>query len=202
VKSMQAFRNCDLGYPSLKGSFTVAGTGFDIIAGGKDIWEKDDEAHFVYTEHKGDFDFVCRVESLTAPDLYTKAGVMGREDTGASSRFVYFQIFPGNGERNKNTGGYEFQYRKEAGADCQAIYPPDAPGAPPKFPVTFPNVWIRLARSGDKFTASTSSDGTNWKQYTQFSLALNPTLLLGFAVTSHNVDTPVTAKFRDIKLDR
>ncbi len=180
----------------------VAGTGFDVIAGGKDLWEKNDEGHFVYVEHQEDFDLVCRVEALTAADLYTKAGIMAREDTGAGSRFVYFQIFAGNASRNKNNGGYEFQYRGQPSADCQAIYPPDEPGATAKYPIDFPNVWIRLARSGDKFTALTSNDGANWKQYTEFSLALRASLLLGFAVTSHNSKVACAAKFRNIRLNR
>lgn len=200
--SLQEFQSADLGSPTVKGAFIIAGSGFDIAAGGKDIWEKEDEGHFVFIKHTGNFDFICRVESLTAVDLYTKAGIMAREETSAGSRFAYFQIFPGNGARNHNTGGYEFQFRVEPEADCQAIYPPDEPGAPPKFPIAFPNAWIRLERRDNLFTASTGSDGANWKQYTQFALALHPSLLLGFAVTSHHSQTTATAKIRNIKLRR
>ncbi len=197
---LHALRGADLGVPKLKGSFALSGFGVDITAGGKDIWEKDDEGYFVCVDHTGDFDLVCRVELLTSADLYTKAGVMAREDAGPSSRYAYFLIFPGNAARNKNNGGYEFSYRAEPGADCHAIYPPDEPGDPARFPVSFPNVWLRLARHGNDFTASVSNDGTNWKRYSQFALALKSLLLLGFAATSHNTEAIVTAKFRDVRL--
>jgi hypothetical protein len=197
---LHALRDTDLGDPKLKGSSTRSLTGLDVTAGGKDIWEKDDEGHFVYIEHTGDFDLVCRVESLTSADLYTKAGIMAREDSGPGSRYAYFLVFPDNAPRNKNNGGYEFSFRDTPGGDCHAIYPPDAPGDPAKFPIAFPNVWLRLARRADNFIASASNDGNHWKQYSQFSLALKSTLLLGFAVTSHNTEETVTAKFRDVRM--
>jgi hypothetical protein len=176
------------------------GSGVDIIAGGRDIWEKNDEGHFASVEHMGDFELTCRLESLTSADRYTKAGIMAREDAGANSRFVFFQVFPNNAARNKNNGGYEFQYRDVTGTDCHAVYPPDAPGEEAKFPVAFPDVWLRLAREGNAFTASASSDGVNWKEYTRYSLVLASSLQVGFAVTSHNEDATVTARFRDVAL--
>ncbi len=164
------FMHADVGNPALSGTVTVTDGGFDIIAGGADVWGVKDEFSFVYIEKKGDFDIAARVESLTAAHLYTKAGLMAREDLTPGSRHIYFQIFPDNKPRNKNNGGFEFQYREQTDGEMKAIYPARFDGTP-DFPVTFPNTWIRLKRVGDKFTGYTGTDGKSWKEYATYTLS-------------------------------
>lgn len=191
------FKSADVGSPAIAGTVTVADGGFDITAGGADIWGVKDEFTFVYIEKTGDFDLAARVESLTATHQYTKAGLMAREDLKPGSRHIYFQIFPDNKPRNKNNGGFEYQYRQQAGGEMKAIYPARYDGTP-DFPVTFPDTWIRLKRSGNKFTGYTSTDGKSWKEYASFTLDLPDKVYLGPAVTSHNTTESATAKFRSI----
>jgi hypothetical protein len=191
------FMHADVGNPAIEGTVTVSKSGFDITAGGADVWGVKDEFNFVYIERTGDFDFAARVESLTAPHLYTKAGLMAREDLTSGSRHIYFQIFPDNKPRNKNNGGFEFQYREQTDSEMKAIYPARFDGTP-DFPVTFPNTWIRLKRVGDKFTGYTGTDGKSWKEYATYTLVLPEKVYLGPAVTSHNTTEYTTAKFRNI----
>jgi hypothetical protein len=140
---------------------------------------------------------MTQVESLTAPHLYTKAGIMAREDLTAGSRHIFFQLFPDNRPRNKNNGGFEFQYRQSANGEMKAIYPASAVGTP-EFPVAFPNTWIRLRRVKNDFTGYYSTDGLNWKVYTTYSLELPAKVYLGLAVTSHNPAASATAAFRNV----
>jgi hypothetical protein len=191
------FKHTDVGNPAIAGTVIVSDGGFDITAGGADVWGVKDEFNFVYIEKTGDFDLVARVESLTATHQYTKAGLMAREDLTPGSRHIYFQIFPNNSPRNKNNGGYEYQYRQITGAEMKAIYPRRFEGKP-DFPVTFPNTWIRLKRVGDKFTGYTSTDGKSWKEYATFTLDLPEKVYLGAAVTSHKTTEFTTAKFRNL----
>jgi hypothetical protein len=191
------FKHADVGNPSIEGTTTVTKEGFDITAGGADVWGVRDEFNFVYIEKTGDFDFAARVESLTAAHLYTKAGLMAREDLAPGSRHIYFQIFPDNSPRNKNNGGFEYQYREQAGGEMKAIYPARFDGTP-DFPVTFPNTWIRLKRAGNKFIGYTGTDGKSWKEYATFTLGLPEKVFLGPAVTSHKTTEYTTAKFRSI----
>ena len=191
------FKHTDVGNPAIAGTVTVSGGGFDITAGGADVWGVKDEFNFVYIEKTGDFDFAARVESLTATHLYTKAGLMAREDLTPGSRHIYFQIFPNNNPRNKNNGGFEYQYRQIAGVEMKAIYPARFEGTP-DFPVTFPNTWIRLKRIGNKFTGYAGTDGKSWKEYATFTLDLPEKVYLGAAVTSHKTTELTTAKFRNI----
>jgi hypothetical protein len=197
---VKSFKTTDIGNPAITGiteSVKSADVGFNLTAGGADIWGTKDEFGFIYIEKTGDFDFITRVESLTAPHLYTKAGIMAREDLTGGSRHIYFQLFPDNRPRNKNNGGFEFQYRQSANGEMKAIYPPSTLGTP-EFPVAFPNTWIRLRRVKNDFTGFYSTDGINWKVYTTYPLELPSKIYLGLAVTSHNPAQPATAAFRSI----
>jgi hypothetical protein len=191
------FRHTDIGNPAIAGAVNVSKEGFDITAGGADIWGAKDEFSFVYIEKSGDFDFAARVESLSATHQYTKAGLMAREDLTPGSRHIYFQLFPDNKPRNKNNGGFEYQYREVKDGQMKAIYPARAEGSP-DFPVTFPNTWIRLKRQGNNFTGYTSTDGISWKEYAAFTLNLPAKVYLGAAVTSHKTTETATAKFKSI----
>ncbi len=195
--SLKKLKQTDIGNPAVAGSAKILDKGIQIIAGGADVWGKKDEFHFSYLEKTGDFDLAARIESLTAPHMYTKAGLMAREELSDHSRHIFFQVFPDNKPRNKNNGGFEFQYRAVKAGDMKAIYPAESTGIP-EFPVNYPNTWIRLKRSGNDFTGYVSADGKTWKVYTSYTLDLSKKLFLGPAVTSHNVKQAATAVFRDI----
>jgi hypothetical protein len=194
---IKSFKHFDIGNPSIEGTVKLSDGGFDLTAGGADIWGVKDEFSFLYVERSGNFDFITRIESLTAAHLYTKAGIMAREDLIAGSRHIYFQVFPDNKPRNNNNGGYEFQYRHDKDGEMKAIYPKSAQGTP-EFPVTYPNTWIRLKRVDNVFTGYYSPDGKTWKVYTTYNLELPSKLYLGLAVTSHDTGASATAKFRDL----
>jgi hypothetical protein len=196
--SLAAFKHLDIGNPSITGTVKILTDGVDITAGGADIWGTKDEFSFVYIERSGDFDLAARIESLTAANLYTKAGLMAREDMSPGSRHIFFQVFPNNNARNNNNGGFEFQYRQVKDSLMKAIYPKSSAGTP-EFPVAFPNTWIRLQRIGNKFTGFYSTDGKSWKIYTTNTLLLPSKIYLGLAVTSHETASSASAKFRNIE---
>ncbi|MGE5395319.1 MAG: hypothetical protein ACM3P1_11275 [Candidatus Saccharibacteria bacterium] len=195
---LNKFKQADIGNPAVAGSSTVKENSLIIVAGGADVWGTKDEFHYSYIEQKGDFDFTTRIESLSPTHLYTKAGLMAREDLTDNCRHIFFQVFPDNSPRNKNNGGYEFQYRPVKAGEMKAIYPSHAQGSP-EFPGNYPNTWIRLKRSGDVFTGYYSPDGQSWKVYATYTLKLPEKLYLGLAVTSHDAAKSTTAVFRDVE---
>jgi len=195
--SLKNLQHTDIGNPAITGSAKIEKEGLQIIGGGADIWGVKDEFHFSWLKKTGDFDLSARVESLSASHLYTKAGLMAREELTDNSRHIFFQLFPDNKPRNKNNGGYEFQYRAAKGGEMKAIYPAKADGLP-EFPVSFPNSWIRLKRTGNTFTGFCSQDGKNWRVYTSFTLELPKKIYVGMAVTSHNPTESATAVFKNI----
>lgn len=195
--STKKFSSIDIGSPHLVGKTVLTENSIAITAAGADIWGKRDEFRYVYIEKEGDFDIIARIESLDATHLYTKAGIMAREELTDNSRHVYFQIFPNNEKRNKNNGGYEFQFRNEKAGEMMAIYPASFEGTP-KFPVNFPDTWIRLKRNSNVFTAYYSIDGTNWEVYCEYNIVLPSKLYWGFAVTSHDSNASTSSVFTNI----
>jgi hypothetical protein len=194
---LSSFKHNDVGNPAIAGTDKISENGINITAGGADVWGVKDEFNFVYVERTGDFDLVSRIENLSPANLYTKAGLMAREDLTAGCRHIYFQVFPDNSPRNKNNGGYEFQYRQMKDNEMKAIYPKSATGTP-EFPVAYPNTWIRLQRVKNDFSGYFSADGKTWKVYTTFNLDLPSKIYLGLAVTSHNVKETTAARFSSI----
>ena len=198
---LKKFKQSDIGNPAISGSSEILDKGIQITAGGADVWGVKDQFHFSWVERTGDFDLIARIESLSAPHMYTKAGLMAREELTENSRHIFFQVFPDNKPRNKNNGGFEFQYRIAKAGEMKAIYPASAVGTP-EFPVNYPNTWIRLKRSGNEFTGYCSKDGKTWKVYTTFTLALSEKVYLGLAVTSHNEKESAKAVFHEISLGK
>jgi hypothetical protein len=191
------FTNLDIGSPQLAGSAKPIKTGWDLTAGGVDIWEKADQFHFVFKDVSGDFDIAIRVESFIPAHLYSKAGLMIRESLKTESAHLMFVVFPDNAPRNNNLGAYEMQFRPGAGENCQAIYPAVRPPAPPEFPAAYPNCWLRVTRRGNQFSALASTDGKEWQLYAEKTLTLASTVKVGPALTSHNAEVVATAAFRD-----
>ena len=93
TRQSAGFFNIDIGSPQLPGSAKEVEAGWDLIAGGADIWEKSDQFHFLYKPLSGDFDIAVRVESFTPAHLYSKAGLMVRESLNADSPHLMFLVF-------------------------------------------------------------------------------------------------------------
>jgi hypothetical protein len=181
----------------LAGSAKQVANGWDIVAGGADIWENSDQFHFVHKQIAGDFDIAVRVESFTPAHLYSKAGLMIRESLSPESAHLMFLVFSDNSPRNNNLGAYEMQFRSKAGGACQAVYPAVRPPAPPEFPAAYPHSWLRVQRKGDQFSASASKDGKIWKVYGVQELKLEKRVYVGPALTSHNPEVLAAASFRE-----
>jgi hypothetical protein len=199
--SAGALKQTDIGNPAIAGKMNITETGFDITAGGADIWGKRDEFHFSYRMLKGDFDFSTQIIGLSKANQYTKAGIMARTDLNYNSQHVYFQIFPDNTPRNKNNGGCEFQYRAEKAGEMKAIYP-DPKTAGNQFDVAFPNTWIRLKRIGDIFESYISNDNKSWRLYSTFTQKMAQELYVGLAVTSHSASESTIAGFGAVQLTK
>jgi isoquinoline 1-oxidoreductase beta subunit len=193
-------QGADIGSPRLRGETRQTSTAVSMLAGGIDIWGARDEGHFAHLPVSGDFEISARVDSLEMADLYTKAGIMFRSSLDEGSPHVMLFAFGNNEPRNKNNGGLEFQFRKEAGGLCAAIYPPQPLPAAPDFPADFPKVWLKLVRRGDVFNGLFSRDGTNWKTYCTHSQNLPRSGFLGLAVTAHNEAQRVAASFSQLLL--
>jgi regulation of enolase protein 1 (concanavalin A-like superfamily) len=172
--------NRDIGNPLLSGSYTLSGGTFSVVGGGRDIWERADEFHFVYQPFAGDVEVIARLASLTGIERWAKAGVMIRSSLTSESAHG---LMLGSGGH-----GWAFQRRLASGGDSYSDQGPD--GAPPG--------WVRLVREGSLLSAYASSDGSRWTLVGTDSISIGSTAYVGLAVTSHSSDSTATGSFTNV----
>src|SRR5688572_6399293 len=79
----------DIGQVAAAGSTSVANGVYTVRASGADVWGTSDEFRFVYGTLDRDGEITARVDSLSATNSWTKAGVMSRETLNANSKHAY-----------------------------------------------------------------------------------------------------------------
>jgi regulation of enolase protein 1 (concanavalin A-like superfamily) len=152
------------------GSTTELGSNnaFTIRASGSDIWNQNDEGHFVYQALRGDGTLTARITNLTRTDGWAKAGVMFRESLADNSKFAHMLLSSDN--------GLSFQRRITTGAS--AIHTAGPSG-------TYPQ-WVRLVRAGNTIAGYASTDGQTWTLVGQGTVEMGVDIFVGLAATSHN----------------
>ncbi|MBV9713167.1 MAG: hypothetical protein JO011_19870 [Ktedonobacteraceae bacterium] len=169
----------DIGYPLPAGSQTKIGNTWTIQAGGNDIWGTFDQFHFVGQSLPADGSVSAHVTSQTNTNAWSKAGVMLRQSSDPASPYYAIFVTPSN--------GIVVQYRTAQGGNAQqsAAITGTAPA------------YLEVARSGNTYTAYTSSDGNTWTMVSGSSATLNTTgsVLAGMAVTSHDGSALSTVTF-------
>ena len=151
------------------------GSAYTVTAGGPGVTGNADGFRFLYTSQSGDFDMKLQVASITAAGNFATAGIMARSSLDAGSANVYMSATPSN---------YRFKDRVTDG-DVTAIA---AAGSP-----AYPNVWVRLQRTGDVFNGYYSTDGSNWTLMSTATVTLPAIVDLGLAVASNVTTTTTTA---------
>lgn len=186
------------GDPAVAGfTFSSYAGEFDVVAGGTDIWGTNDHGHFITQRRTGDFDMMVRVESLTRPDAWAKAGLVVRASIQPDSRNLAMLVAPASGQ---NT--HVFQWRATNNGSTYTLH---RGNGGPTNPPAFPNAWVRMKRAGSVFTCFTGTNGMDWTVFTARDTATNAggampaTMEVGLAVTSHNnaSDGTAWARFRD-----
>jgi regulation of enolase protein 1 (concanavalin A-like superfamily) len=86
--------------------------------------------------------------------------------------------------------GLAFQRRKTAGGTSTSTAG-SLVGAP---------YWVRISRVGNEFTASVSSDGSNWTVVGMDTIAMGSTIQVGLAVTSHLDGALSTGTFGNVSV--
>ena len=172
----------DIGGPIPAGSQSFANGIWQLQGGGDDIWSIADTFHFVWQQMAGDGTVGAQVVTQTATNLWAKAGVMMRASTDPGSSYYAAYFTPGHGVR--------VQYRPSTGVDAMDA----GPGVALQVPG-----YVEVTRTGTTFTASTSTDGTNWLPVpgsTRTLPTLSGGLLSGMAITSHQRYQMGTATFQ------
>jgi hypothetical protein len=164
------------------GSQTLTNGTWSVQGGGGDIWGTADNFHLVNQTLAANGGISAQVTNQTNSSTWAKAGVMLRLTTDPASPYYAIFVTPGN--------GIVVQYRMAQGGGTNQL----------KLTGTVPT-FVKVARVGTSFTASTSSNGTTWTAVAGSTVNmsnLTGTLLAGMAVTSHNVSTLCTVTFTSV----
>jgi hypothetical protein len=170
----------DVGAVAKAGSASFAAGVFTVKGSGADVWGSADEFQFAYRSLAGDGQIVARVATVQNTHAWAKAGVMIRESLAAGSKQAAMFVSAGKGlafQRRSATGGLS---TSTAGALA---------GAPR---------WVKLVRAGTTLTAYESTDGVAWTLVGSDTIAMNSTVLVGLAVTSHVDGTLCTATLDNV----
>jgi regulation of enolase protein 1 (concanavalin A-like superfamily) len=156
-----------------------------VVGAGDDIYVTEDAFHYRYQSVSGDATITARVTSLQAVYIWSKAAVMMRDGRAPDARNVVALTSP------TLANGYRLQARTSTGAITSTEKSTN--GTTP--------IWLRLTRRGNDFTGFTSSNGTAWTQLgLTKTIAMPATILVGLAVTSHDITQTTTATFDNVSL--
>jgi subtilisin family serine protease/regulation of enolase protein 1 (concanavalin A-like superfamily) len=172
----------DVGSVLKPGSAAAAGGVFTVAGSGQDIWYGSDQFHYAYQALSGDGQITARVTTETDTNVWAKVGVMIRESTDPGSPYAFMLVTP------------------ERGVASQHRLAPAINATGPTVSGIAAPVWLRVARSGDDFTASWSSDGASWSVVDTVTIPMAPSVLIGLAVTSHASSLLCTATFDNVSV--
>jgi hypothetical protein len=179
-----SWTGADIGNPPIAGSDSFAGGVWTISGNGRDIGGTTDQFHFVSQPVPGDTSLSARVVTQTNTNSRARAGVMFRQSVDPASPFYAAIVTP--------SSGVWVLERPTFGAGVVTLL--TTPGTVP--------VYLRVDRTGQSATASTSADGTTWTPLagSAATFAVNGAVLAGLAVTSHSLTALGTATFDHVNL--
>jgi hypothetical protein len=163
----------DVGSVGIQGTATLSSNQvLTINAAGADIWGTADSFGYIYQPFVGDGYARVQVYGLQNTNAFAKAGLVLRESLDPSSPEVILDVRP--------TGDLEFMSRPTAGAPVTFI----AGGATV-------GMTLELFREGSTVTAY--AFGNTKTLVASTTISMGQSLLIGVAVTSHDVSTTTTA---------
>jgi hypothetical protein len=168
-----------VGAPSPAGSATYAAGTFTVNGSGTDIFGTSDQFNYLYQPTTGNGTIIARVSSESnAGSTNDKAGVIWKASTAAGSPYILIAA--------SYTGLVKVQYNFN-GSVTTSTY-------------TYPNVWMKLVRSGSNFSAYLSPDGVTWTSVlANKSLTTIPTAAtVGLFECSHKSGVLGTATFDNV----
>ncbi len=168
----------DIGAPSTTGSTTYASGVYTVKGAGVDVYGPNDQQQIAYKSLTGDGTIIARVTSQTNTDPNAKAGVIIKDSPKTGSNYAATLSYP--------SGDTRFHYNFATSVHGGTL--------------TSPNIWLKLVRSGNTLTSSTSPNGTTWTQVGSATVTLNTTALVGLFVSSLTPSTLGTATFDNVSV--
>ncbi len=181
--AVQAWQSRDIGNVGVQGSSALSGGVHTVRGSGADIFGTADAFRYVYQKLEGNGQIVVRTDSFTNTHDWAKSGVMIRNSLAFDSAHASMFMTPAQGS--------SFQFRSGNGNVTQFTQPAGASSFP---------LWLKLVRSGSTVTGFRSADGVNWGKAGSATVALNQSVFIGLAVSSHMNGSLGTAKFSSVSV--
>lgn len=168
-----------------KASATFENGAFTIEGGGNDIWGGLDQFAFVHQKGTNDANISVQITSQSNSHPWAKSGLMFRESDLPDSKFVMVSTTPGN--------GISLQWRESNGGTCMKK----------DFQRVSLPAYLKLDKSGAKFSAYRSINGNDWELLGDITLNEHFTqeYRIGMAVCAHTSHLLNTSIFENIKIE-
>jgi RHS repeat-associated protein len=175
----------DIGAVGTIGSATYLNGQFTVNGAGASIGSTADAFHFVYQPLSGDATIIARLDDLTGASSGRAAGVMVRETLTAGSKH-YFADY------NSTNFQPGVDYRSTTGGSSTSV----------AYGGTTPPGWVKLVRSGNSFSAYSSTDRSSWTQMsTTQTITMATNVYVGMAVTSGTINSTSTGTVDNVSVD-
>ncbi len=194
----QDWSQTDIGEMASPGSTAFDGTMFTVEAAGTDLGGISDQLGLTYVPMSGDGVITARYVSQLSSQ-FTKFGLMMRESFEPDAAHASLLVTPRFGRNIEAPGWYaRLMTRQTAAADTTTVASEhlDAPYTSNGRLLGY--CWLRLARAGNTFSASVSSDGQAWTPIGETTLALKDDLLVGLGVCSCLTTVTTVVKFDNV----
>jgi regulation of enolase protein 1 (concanavalin A-like superfamily) len=179
-----AWTSEDVGAVGLTGGATqdLNARTFTISGAGADIYGTVDAFHYVDQPLYGNGSISAQVLSIAPTNAYwkAKAGVMIRQDLTSGSAHATADVTPGFGVEvlARTTSG---------GSTVNTDY--SGPVAP---------YWVKIARTGNTFVGSRSSDGVTWTAISTNTITMTSPVYVGLIVCAHSITNLCTDVFGNV----
>ncbi|HVQ15561.1 MAG TPA: N,N-dimethylformamidase beta subunit family domain-containing protein, partial [Vicinamibacterales bacterium] len=161
---------------------------FTLNGAGREMSRTDDAMYYAYQMLSGDGQITVRLNALQH-FWNNRAGVMIRESLAPNARYAALVSRP-TLSASIVFEGAELRVRTSTGAMAQQVGSRDQ---------AMPN-WLRLARTGNTFSAFISADGSNWLPVATATVAMNTSVLIGASVASAQYGVWTTASFDNVSV--
>jgi regulation of enolase protein 1 (concanavalin A-like superfamily) len=142
-----------------------------------------DGFRYVYQTLSGDGSIVARVDSLQNTGASACVGVMIRDTLATNSRMASLGV----------TGSGEWRWQRRTTAGGKVSTTKSSVG-------TAPNIWVRITRSGNTFTASRSINGSTWTTINSTTITMGSNCYIGLIVASGSSSTLNTSQFSNLNV--
>ncbi len=178
------WQTSDIGSVAFAGSVYFSNGVFVVTGSGADIYNNADAFRFVYQTATNDCTNIAHVTGIQDINMYSKAGLMIRNDLSPGSANALMTMTA--------TQGASFQYRTNGGGSTTSGFTAGL----------FAPYWVKLVRIGNTFTGYRSPDGVTWTQQgTPITISMGSTAYVGLAVTSHDNTKIATGTFDNVTVN-